>query len=131
MELKNYFKISAILLASSLMTGCLSFPEKEVITVTEVVKHDIAIVERPKPLNMADVYIYVVNENNLEEFKQRFVKKNGDLAFVAFSIKDYENLSLNFADIKRYILQQKEIIIYYEKAITDQPTPKDKKEEQK
>jgi hypothetical protein len=113
------------------MTGCLSFPKKEVITVTEVVKHDIAIVERPKPLNMADVYIYVVNENNLEEFKQRFVKKNGDLAFVAFSIKDYENLSLNFADIKRYILQQKEIIIYYEKAITDQPTPKDKKEEQK
>jgi len=34
------------------------------------------------------------------------------------SIKDYENLALNIAELRRYINQQKQIIIYYEKAVT-------------
>jgi hypothetical protein len=32
-------------------------------------------------------------------------------------MKDYENLALNIADIKRYINQQTEIIVYYEEAV--------------
>ena len=32
-------------------------------------------------------------------------------------MKDYENLSLNFAELRRYIEQQKQIIVYYEEAI--------------
>tara|TARA_Y100000768_G_C23919425_1_gene654087 strand:- start:202 stop:327 length:126 start_codon:yes stop_codon:yes gene_type:complete len=39
-------------------------------------------------------------------------------------MKDYENLALNIADIKRYLEQQKEIIIYYEKAAKDEPDTK-------
>tara|TARA_Y100001937_G_scaffold123319_1_gene185968 strand:+ start:541 stop:657 length:117 start_codon:yes stop_codon:yes gene_type:complete len=35
-------------------------------------------------------------------------------------MKDYENLALNIADIKRYLGQQKEIILYYEKAVTEE-----------
>ena len=41
------------------------------------------------------------------------------------SVRDYETLALNMAEIKRYLQQQKEIIIYYEKAVT----PNQKKEE--
>jgi hypothetical protein len=37
-------------------------------------------------------------------------------------MRDYENLALNLADLRRYIEQQKEIIVYYEKAITDANT---------
>jgi len=37
-------------------------------------------------------------------------------------MKDYENLALNVADIRRYLNQQSEIILYYEKAVTpEQP----------
>ena len=36
-----------------------------------------------------------------------------------FSMKDYENLALNVAEIKRYLNQQREIILYYEKAVTE------------
>ena len=32
------------------------------------------------------------------------------------SIKDYENLGKNFAELRRYIEQQKQIIVYYEEA---------------
>ena len=74
---------------------------------------------------MNDIYFYVVTEENFEEFKKRFIKENGDLVGYVLSVRDYETLALNMADIKRYLEQQKEIIIYYEKAVTSKP--KDKK----
>jgi len=42
-------------------------------------------------------------------------------------MRDYENLALNIGDLKRYINQQKEIIIYYEKAVTEEPKEPEKK----
>jgi hypothetical protein len=39
-------------------------------------------------------------------------------------MRDYENLALNIADLQRYIGQQKEVIVYYEKAVTPEPEKK-------
>ena len=66
---------------------------------------------------MNRVKIYVVNKDNYEEFVKEFESKNGETAWIAISVKDYENLSLNFAELRRYIEQQKEIIVYYEEAV--------------
>ena len=44
-------------------------------------------------------------------------QKNGADAYIALSVKDYENLSLNFSELRRYIEQQKQIIVYYEGAV--------------
>tara|TARA_B100001093_G_scaffold184738_1_gene177431 strand:+ start:1299 stop:1508 length:210 start_codon:yes stop_codon:yes gene_type:complete len=63
----------------------------------------------------------------MEQFIKDFTAENGDLAFVALSIKDYENLALNVSELRRFINQQKEIIIYYEKAMKpDAKTTSDK-----
>jgi hypothetical protein len=77
-------------------------------------------VARPKPLQLNDTRVFVVTKDNFEEFQKEFTELYGDLAFVALSMKDYENLALNIADIKRYLEQQKEIILYYEKAVTEE-----------
>ena len=67
---------------------------------------------------MHDIKIYVVSPSeNFEEFKKEFEAKNGGDSYVAISIKDYENLSANFAELRRYINQQKSIIVYYENAV--------------
>ena len=79
----------------------------------------IPIVAHPKPLQLNDTRVFVVNKDNYEEFVEEFTSIYGELAFVALSMKDYENLALNIADIKRYLEQQKEIILYYEEAVTD------------
>jgi hypothetical protein len=84
--------------------------------VTEIQKTTIPTVARPKPINLTDTRLYVVNEENLEEFLEEFEAVNGNRAFIAFSVKDYENLSLNIAELRRYIQQQGEIILYYEGA---------------
>ena len=70
---------------------------------------------------MGDVYFYVVTEDTLDAFKERFVKEQGDFLFYAISVRDYETIALNMAELKRYIEQQQVIIIYYEKAVTPKP----------
>jgi len=86
-----------------------------------VEKVQIPTVARPKPLQLNDTRVFVVTKDNFEEFKKEFTATYGDLAFVALSMKDYENLALNIADIRRYLNQQEEIIVYYEKAVTEEP----------
>jgi hypothetical protein len=80
----------------------------------------VPIVARPKPINLTDTQVYVVNKDNLEAFIAEFIEQNGELAFVALSIDTYENLALNVSELRRFINQQNEIIVYYEKAMTEE-----------
>ena len=102
--------------------GCSSLrPEPQIVTVTNTVKTVIPTVNRPKQVQLNDIKIYVVSAENYEEFRKNFEAKNGADAYIAISVKDYENLSLNFAELRRYIEQQKEIIVYYENAVAPVP----------
>ena len=108
---------SLLLLVS--LSSCSWKPEKQVVVQTKIVKPVIEIKERPKGVKMLPVKFYVVTEKNYEEFKERFKKENGEFVFYAMSVPSYENLALDMAELRRYIEQQKEIIIYYEKAVKD------------
>lgn len=122
MRQMNYGMIWSLLLAAVLISGCSTFiPEPKVVTVTEVVNRTIPTVPHPKQVQLNDVKIYVVSKENYEEFVTEFESKNGADAYIAISVKDYENLSLNFAELRRYIEQQKQIILYYEEAVTEEP----------
>ena len=136
MALKDYlnrwknllvFPLMATLLLSS---GCSYFknPLKQIEIKTVEVERVIPTQNRPRPISLNDIYFYVVTEQNFEEFKNRFVKENGDLVGYVLSVRDYETLALNMAEIKRYLQQQKEIIIYYEKAV--EPKPKEEKDKE-
>lgn len=115
---KKYLILLSLLLA---LSSCSLFKrEAEVVTVTEFIERDISTVAHPKPIDLYDVNFYVVTEKNFEEFKERFVKENGVFTFYAVSVRDYEALSLNVAELERYIKQQHEIILYYERAISDE-----------
>lgn len=71
-------------------------------------------------MQLTDTRVFVVTKDNYDEFVKEFTEVYGELAFVALSMKDYENLALNIAEIKRYLQQQTEIIVYYEKAVTEE-----------
>ncbi len=115
MALKNYLIVLSLILLSS---GCSSWkPLTEVVTETKIIERTIPTQERPKQVNLEDIQWYVVTEKNMDEFIKRFEDENGTLVFYAMSVRDYETLSLNMADLKRYILQQKEIIVYYEESV--------------
>ena len=119
------WKTLATILAASLLflTGCSSFREPEVKVVTQIEKTTVPSVARPKPIDLVDTRVYVVTKDNYESFVKEFTAEHGELAYVVISMKDYENLAINIADLRRYIEQQTEIIVYYEEAVKpEQPT---------
>ena len=126
MGLRNYLTVSSLLLLTLLLSSCgyIRKPEKEIVVKTVEVQKIIPIQPQPKPVDMIDVKFYVVTEENYEEFKEKFMKTNNDYVFYAVSVHDYENLAFNMAELYRYITQQKEIMIYYEKAVKVEPQEK-------
>lgn len=93
-------------------------PEEKIVTVETIVEKNIPITPRPKGVTLAQPYFHVVNEENLQEFIDKFKKQNGsELIFYAISVRDYEKLALNLGELKRYIEQQNAVIVYYETAL--------------
>ena len=115
----NLLKWTTLVLLASSLIAC-GTVDPQVIVKTDYVEKKIPIQPRPKGVNIYPVYFYAVNEENIDEFLQRFEKENGDVVFFAISVPHYENLSLNLADLKRYIGQQKSLIVYYEDSIAKQ-----------
>ena len=123
---------SKLILVSSLLlltSGCASV-EPQVVLKTDYVVKDIPIQPRPKPLNLHRVKWYAVTPENMEEFLQRFEEESGINVFFAVSVPDYENMSLNVAELRSYINQQKALILYYEESIQTmiKETPEDTEE---
>ena len=119
MQAKDYWKVSSLLLLSLLISSCSTWDKLTRIEVKTVeVERNVPLQNRPRQLQLSDIYWYVVTEENFVEFKKRFLKENGDpLVAYVISVKDYETLAIDMSEIKRYIDQQKQIIIYYEKAL--------------
>ena len=123
MQAKDYWKVSSLLLLSLLISSCSTWDKLTRIEVKTVeVERNVPLQNRPRQLQLSDIYWYVVTEENFVEFKKRFLKENGDpLVAYVISVKDYETLAIDMAEIMRYLDQQKQIIIYYEKALKPKP----------
>lgn len=115
----NLLKTSFLILLASSLIACGTI-DPQVVVKTEYVEKVIPTQSRPKGVTIHPVYFYTVNAENIDEFLQRFEKENGDVVFFAISVPHYENLSLNLADLKRYIGQQNSLILYYEDSIAKQ-----------
>lgn len=96
-------------------------PEPQVVIQTEYISRTIPLQGQPKPVQLAEVKWYVVTEENLAQFLEQFKKDNGAVAFMAVAVQGYENISTNVQELRRYILQQKSIIVYYENAAQEPP----------
>ena len=114
---KTFLTISVVSLALLTSACATRAPIERVEYVPQIIKQDIPIQARPRPVTMGDVKFYVVNKDNLDKFLEDFGKKNGDIVFIAVSVKDYETLALNLQELKRYIEQQQSVILYYEDAL--------------
>tara|TARA_R100000329_G_C7550417_1_gene194482 strand:+ start:29 stop:436 length:408 start_codon:yes stop_codon:yes gene_type:complete len=120
MELKNFLKVLSLLLVTLLLTNCSTFqlPAKTVVK-TEYVEKVVPLQPHPKPLNMQNVEWYVVTEQNFADFITKYKKEHGEeWVFYAISVRGYEAMALNMADIKRYLEQNQKLILYYEKAVS-------------
>jgi len=106
-----------IVLCAALVLASCAQPEPQTVVQTQYIEKNITIVPRPEAVNLTAPQFYVVNAKNFNEFIERFSVEHGSKTFIVLSVKDYENLSLSVAELKRYIEQQNEIIVYYEEQV--------------
>jgi len=92
---------------------------REVEIVTKPVERVIAQPVLPRALDLKEPYWYVVSKANLEEFLARMEKEEGQVVFLAMSVPDYELMAYNMQEIKRYIKETQQVIIYYRKVTTE------------
>ena len=100
-----------------LLSSCSWKPEKELVTVEKVIAPTIAVAQKPKAIKMLDAKIIVITEKNLSDVVQKVKAGMGEFVIYGLDPISFKNLALNFEQIKRYIEQQNQIILYYEKAV--------------
>lgn len=110
--LKTYLMSLSLLLLTS---ACSTTPVAPVIQ-TKIVKQNVPVQPRPAPVKLNNIAWHVVTEENLQEFLTTF--SDTGVVFFALSVEDYETLALNMSEIRRYIEQQKAIIVYYETSLS-------------
>jgi hypothetical protein len=76
----------------------------------------------PREIDLKEPYWYVVSDKNIDEFLSRVEKDQGQLVFFAMSVPDYELMAYNMQELKRYINELKEVVVYYRKVTV--PTKK-------
>ena len=111
------------LLILLLVSSCSNFrAEKEVVTVEKIITPTIALATKPNPVIMKNADVIVITENNLDEVIQKVkALQGGQFVVYGLDLKSFENLAINMEQIKRYIEQQNEVILYYEKSVREEP----------
>jgi pyruvate-formate lyase-activating enzyme len=74
----------------------------------------------PRAIDLKEPQWYVVSEANLDEFLERLKKEEGHLVFFAMSVPDYELMAYNMQEIKRYIKEMQQVVVYYRKVTTEE-----------
>jgi hypothetical protein len=69
----------------------------------------------PTPMQMSPMNLRLITTENLNAFLAEIQAAQGhsQYVFVAMQMRDYENLMLNLAEIRRYVEQQQSVILFY------------------
>ena len=121
-------RISSLILVLFSLGGCAMFgksvpiapPEPTVVTKIETVPLRIYQPPLPAEITLLDLNWFVITSDNLEE-KKKDIEKTLDGQFVVFALTPdgYEKMAENLQELRRYLLQQKELVLYYRKSTSE------------
>ena len=69
----------------------------------------------PREIDLKEPRWFAVTEQNLDAFLESIKEQEGELIFLAMSVPDYEVMSGNMQELKRYITEMKDVVVYYRK----------------
>ena len=96
--------------------SCSLIPSKQQVEViSKPIERTIVQPIMPRKIDLKDPYWYVVSDKNIEEFLTQIEKDQGQVVFVAMSVPDYELMAYNMQELKRYINELTEVVVYYRK----------------
>ena len=124
MEQNTSWKTSrnlAILLTISMMgSSCSLIPTKQIEVTSKPLERTIVQPVMPREIDLKSVKWLTVTPDNWEEQLKIIEEQEGELVFLALSIPDYELMAYNMQELKRYITELKDVVVYYRKVTTPQ-----------
>lgn len=104
-------RVLIIILTMFLLTACAGI--KKIETVKVAVAKPPLNLELPDPLSANDVEWIVINQDNYQEVFDKLTADGKKPVLFALTDKGYQALSINYADLRKHILAQDQIIIQY------------------
>ena len=109
-------KTVATLTILMMVSSCSLIPSRQQVDIiTKPIERQIVQPIMPREIDLKEPYWYVVSDKNIDEFLARVEKEHGQLVFLAMSVPDYEIMAYNMQELKRYINELKEVVVYYRK----------------
>ena len=116
----------AILLTILMMgSSCSLIPTKQIEVTAKPMERTIVQPVMPREIDLKSVKWLTVTPDNWEEQLKIIEEQEGELVFLALSIPDYELMAYNMQELKRYITELKDVVVYYREVTT----PKDESAE--
>ena len=95
--------------------SCSLIPTKKVEVTSKPLERNIVQPVMPREIDLNVPQWIVVTPSNWEEQLARIEKQEGEVLFLAMTVPDYEVMSINMQEIKRYITELKDVVVYYRK----------------
>ena len=89
-------------------------PIQEIAISTKPIDKPKLVLPKVDKVNIRDIEWIVINEENVEEEIQKIKDSGQPVGLFTLTGKGYQNLALNFSDIRAMVQQQQQIIAAYE-----------------
>ena len=103
-----------------MLSSCSLIPTKQIEISAKPIDRQIAQPIMPREIDLKEPYWFVVSDKNIDEFLARVEKEQGQVVFFAMTVPDYELMAYNMQELKRYINELKEVVVYYRIVSTPQ-----------
>ena len=109
---RSIANVLGCLIILSVISGCSSLP-KQIFVSAEPIEKPKLILPESDELDLREVEWVILVKENWEEQWAKLEKSGEALAFFATTDSGYENLGLNYSDIRAFIQQQEAILAAY------------------
>jgi len=110
-----------------MVCSCSLIPTKQIEITAKPLDRTIVQPVMPREIDLKDPTWIVVNPDNWEDQLARIEEQEGELVFLAMTIPDYEVMAYNMQELKRYITELKDVVVYYrEVTMPPKDEPSDK-----
>jgi len=96
-----------------MLAACSTTPQQIQVTSKPIDKPEL-VLPNVDQVNMRRIEWVIINEENIEEKIAELTAGGAPLAIFALTAQGYENLGLNFSDIRALVQQQQQIILAYD-----------------
>ena len=104
-----------------MVCSCSLIPTKQIEVTAKPLERTIVQPIMPREIDLKEVMWLTITPENFEEQFALIENQEGELVFLAMTVPDYEVMAYNMQEIKRYITELKDVVVYYRKVTTEQP----------